>query len=660
MNALVSSPRRAGRRARGSALAACVLLSTLSSTLPTGCATTFSAAELAPLRRSAPVDDQVIARATAHAPNDATWLSLEQAFSLLRHADSDDDVARARSFLETAFASFEDLRDPENLNVAFTADADTPYRGRPHERVLAATTLALTDAANGRCDLALPTLRAAEFLDVRWQRLTFGTDAAVVYTLARWCEEQTGGRSEDKRRAEEGVMLTLRYTAAAEAARALLHEAEWALPRSDAVAVKLAGELAELGVLSVLASDPHVRTPDEILSAGLRATTVFGDRIDELLAMPEFSNALAAALVSSGNGIGKDLAAAQGFVRAHLKPAIDDLARALQPRAASWAGLDAFRAAIADADEATRAVLAQTTRPRMTLVFSGSGPQVVREGQYSEIARLVPREGVEAVPALRRGPGTAAPGCGIRGIHGNGFTAVLCAAGGKAAAASAPVPAAGAHVTAVGASGDGDAEPWHGLDVWSSSVQATTVVGRRFDAILKGRAAFKAGTETASRAASWTAWTLLRVGLEMLGQCGTAEPTEQPQRRDAKSVRRPPSKAPKANEACVAIAATTLAAGVVVGAAGGVVWLAGATVNPAADPRFVNALPERVAVLLPGAPPVSDAPVSDAPASDGPSSDAPSSDAPSSDAPASARPAGSPSSGRSSSGDATATTGGRR
>lgn len=553
-----------------------------------GCATTasFSTVELAPLRRGEPVADDVIARAIAYAPNDATWLQLEQAFALLRHADGDDDVVRARSFLEPAFASFEDLRDPENLNVAFTADAETPYRGRPHERVLAATTLAVTDAANGRCDLALPTLKAAEFLDVRWQRLAFGTDATLVYALARWCLQETSGRSEDIARAEAGIRLTLRSTAAADAARALVRQAALAVPRPDAVAAKLALELAELGVLSVLASDPTARTPDEILAAGFVATTVFGDRVAELLAMPEFAASLAAAMTTSGRTIGDDLAAAQGFVTSHLKPAIDDLAAIVAHSASQGSALADFEGAIAAADDATAMVVAQATQPRLAFVFSGLGPQVVREGTYDEIARLVPREGSATTMALRRAPAVSATSCGLRGQGDGGFSVVLCSTKKQGAVVEATTT-----------------EAWEGLEVWSSSIQATTLVGRRFDSILKGRAAFKAGTETAAEVATWTAWTMWQVGFEMLEQCGSSESAPEPPRRDAKSsAKTTSSQSSSADGTCAAIALSTIAAGAAVAGIGGVVWLAGAVVNPAADPRFVAALPERVAVLVPSSP----------------------------------------------------------
>jgi hypothetical protein len=185
--------------------------------------------------------------------------------------------------------------------------------------------------------------------------------------------------------------------------------------------------------------------------------------------------------------------------------------------------------------------------------------------------------------ALRRAPAVSATSCGLRGQGDGGFSVVLCSTKKQGAVVEAPTT-----------------EAWEGLEVWSSSIQATTLVGRRFDSILKGRAAFKAGTETAAEVATWTAWTMWQLGFEMLEQCGSSESAPDPPRRDAKSsAKTTSSQSSSADGTCAAIALSTIAAGAAVAGIGGVVWLAGAVVNPAADPRFVAALPERVAVLVP-------------------------------------------------------------
>ena len=549
----------------------------------------FSTAELGPLSRNEPIADEVVGRAVKAEPNDATLTRLQEAFSLLRHASSDDDVARARDHLESAFATFEDLRDPENMSVAFTVDGDTPYRGRPHERVLAATTLALTDAAKGRCDLALPTLKAAEFLDVRWQKLAFGTDAAVVYALSLYCLHQTNGRVEDITRAETGLRLTLRYTAAAEAARVLVKDATLAAPRADAVAVQLARELAELGVLTALANAAAATTSAEILKAGLDNTAVVIRRAGDLLQSEAFASQLEVARAASGGTIGADTAAARSFVRRQLKPALDDLATAMKAMPVNVGAAADFVAALQRAEAATDNAMRALRGPRAQFTFAGLGPEIVREGDYLEVARVVPRAGVDNSIALRMAAASSSTSCGIRGsADGSSFTAVLC---GKSAEASS----------------SSSSSPVVGMEVWSSSTQATTVVGRRFDAILQGRATFKASSEAISTVAAYSAWGLLDAGFELLASCAGGSPpssSEEKPKSKSKSKSNKPAKSSSSSgsgdSVCVGIATTTIVAGAVVGGIGGIAWIAGAAVNPASDPRFVSALPEQVVLVVPG------------------------------------------------------------
>ena len=576
--------------------------------LGAACATTtstFSPAELAPLDRLRPIEDDVVNRAVAAAPEDATLVRLEQAFALLRRARSDDDVARARTQLEQAYLTFEDLRDPENMSVAFTVDGNTPYRGRPHERVLAATTLALTDAVNGRCDLALPTLKAAEFLDVRWQRLAFGTDAAAVYALSVYCLAETNGREEDVRRAEEGLGLTYRYAAGESVVRALVDEAMVRTARRQAVATMVAGELLKLGMLTTLANNPRVEAYDDIVAGAVADVAVVTSRADEIMALPAFDDALRVSTAAAGGSFA-DKTTAQRFVRNHVVEAVDELARILVQLPASNAAKTAFAEAMASAKVATDESLRQLRTSRVQLRFSGLGPMVVREGEYDEIARIVPRDGAETSTALRTTTASATEGaCGIRGERdGAGFVATLCGTDGRRQ--SSPSSSA-TSATA--------------LEIWSSSAQATTVVGRRFDTILKGRAAFKAGSSAVSSVAVWSARGLLETGFALLQTCGDgpAASTKTKASSTKKQAEKPPASA-SADDVCVGVAMATITIGAVALGIGGVAWLAGAVVNAEADPRFVGDLPERVELLLPGttlapSPPRSSSPSSNPPPS---------------------------------------------
>lgn len=565
------------------------------------CATpgvSFSPSELDPLVQLRPVSDDVVQRAVVAEPRDATLIQLEQAFALLRRAKSDDDVARARAVLEQAFTSFEDLRDPENMSVAFTVDRNTPYRGRPHERVLAATTLALTDAVNGRCDLALPTLKAAEFLDVRWQRLAFGTDAAAVYALSVYCLAETNGRPEDVRRAEEGLRLTYRYAAAEAAARALVDEAVEHAPRREAIATVIGAELLKLGLLTTLANNPRATTIEEVLAGGADAVAVVMRKADEIMALPEFADALRVATEAAG-GTFADNSTARQFVRAHIADAVKELANILQHLPNTVAAKQSFTEALSTSAALTDESLRQLRTARVQLRFSGLGPMVVREGDYLEVARVVPRDGALSTTALRMSSvDGAATTCGIRGERdGAGFVATLCGTDGRR------TPGALTSSTASVAA----------LEVWSSSVQATTVVGRRFDAILQGRAMFKASSAAVSTLAVWSARALLDTGFVMLASCGgrsvasSSESSESATRKKGKAKQQ--SSQGSGGEACVGVAMATITVGAVVAGIGGVAWLAGAVVNAEADPRFVHALPERIELFVPAVPAPVETPV---------------------------------------------------
>lgn len=577
----------------------------------------------APYAKATPVGDDVATAAMRAFPADATWVALEQGFALLRHAQTDDDVTRARDFLERAYTSFEDLRAPENFNAAFSADADVPYRGRPHERVLAATTLALLDISRGRCDIAIPTLRSAEFLDVRWQKLAFGTDASIVYALALRCLVQSNGRPEDIARARAGLRLTLRHERAALAVDDWIDAVVDALPRSDALSQSVARELLMMGLQTALAADANATNSAELLASAESYVLAWGNKTDELLATPERVAQMDAIAATTGGHL-SDQEGGVGGVRLFVRSVLPVALRTV--REAALLDALATRSARAEVDDALReaevwALQAEQllTAPRVHFVLQGLGPRVERRGDYNEIAEVVPRQGVSTEIALevRGGTGNVDAPCGVRG-NGQSVDVVLCAA----AVQPAAVP------TLVTSDGVADAAPATGaqathdgmLRLWSSSIQATSVVGRRFNEILAGRAVLRGTTDAIGTAAMWTTWALWRAGLAMLAACavdGATAQTSTPHdatrwveakvrggssagrngRRQRSSSSSTSSGDVDATMACSAVAMGVLGAGAVVAGVGAAVWLAGSTVNPAADARFVQSLPEEIMLV---------------------------------------------------------------
>jgi hypothetical protein len=99
--------------------------------------------------------------------DDPVLRDVEQAFGILR-ANRPGAAGRARAHLTRVAAVLDDL-DPTRSDVArvVAGDGAAPWRGLPHERVLALLTLAALDVDAGRCDLALPTLKNAEHHQAR-------------------------------------------------------------------------------------------------------------------------------------------------------------------------------------------------------------------------------------------------------------------------------------------------------------------------------------------------------------------------------------------------------------------------------------------------------------------------------------------------------------
>jgi hypothetical protein len=177
------------------------------------------------LGRAAIVAALALAAACAHAPGGSPDVDtdvdgateadvldgLEQAFLALRDGAHDD----AHDWLELTVPAVDDLSLPgTTLEKAFASDVTKPYKGRPHERVLATTILAALDMERGRCDLALPTLRNAAFLDAR-SRPDEPSDAVLVHVLALRCLQDTHASPSDVERARGDLKSALDVTGAA-------------------------------------------------------------------------------------------------------------------------------------------------------------------------------------------------------------------------------------------------------------------------------------------------------------------------------------------------------------------------------------------------------------------------------------------------------------
>lgn len=451
-----------------------------------------------------PVSDALIAEAKKDWPNDQTLLDMQQGLDLLRRGDlTPEETKRAETYLESAFNTFEDLKDPENFSKAFTADSQTPFRGKPYERMMTAILLGLMDVSSGRCDRAMPAFKAAEFLDARWQAFMFGSDAPMIYALTLRCQLETKAAYSDIDRTRDGLDKALRLQILLEP---LLAELAWyagSAPKEPGVQIALS--LLEVGLPSALLVAPTGASVNSIFAVASAESMRFLSRALKDKEEPYYS-AIQPKLKKLGDKT------------ALIEQALQEIEKAV-------AGHADIKYLLAQSIETMRRIEAALKNPVAAVFFDGIGPSIQREGEYNEIAKMVPGLPSYALPGVPERVISIQAPCGISNPNGN-LIFTMC------------------RNRVAGTAIQGD---YLGVKLWSSSFQATTTAGRRFDKILKGRAQFRMGTEIAAIIGAYTALALLNS-------------------RDRNAQ----------------------AAGAIVGAVALGAWLAGRATNPEADTRQVT------------------------------------------------------------------------
>jgi hypothetical protein len=499
-----------------------------------GCAhrTAMTDHSLASFWNGRPLPDDHIAKAEKDWPNDVTLIDMQEGMNLLREGKLEgQDEQRAHSYLERAFLTFEDLRNPDNFSTAFTSDNQTPYRGRPFERVMVASMLGLLDAANGRCDLAISAFRAAEFLDARWKAFSFGTDAPLVYTLLLWCLRDTHAAPDDIARAQEGLSRSLRLQLMLEPLNTEIQQLARSAGGNPAQQVAVA--LLEVGVPSGLISAPATASVAEIVDMAKAESLRYLTHVLATKDEPYFST-IKPLLKKIDRASGDKVTA---IAAAAIEEAFNQIVAEIKTKSVfNDSAIPAFERAKALAkhiDESTK-------HQMLAFRFEGVGPDIVSEGEYNEIARVVPRSAAYAKAGVAEEDHiTLDAPCGLSNKQGM-LTVVLCRSRQASAVRS----------------------PMTGYKVWSSSYKASTMVGRKFDRILKGRAQFRMGTEVAAAVGGIVAISLLEAGLAS--------------RNTGMQI-----------------------AGAAVGVAAAAAWLAGRATNPEADTRHVRRAFESGYLLIP-------------------------------------------------------------
>lgn len=510
-----------------------------------------------PFLANKPVSDEALQKIKSESPKDAVFADMLQAFALLRSGKIEDAQTRKEitGLLAGAVNSFEDMAGPVNVSQAFSVDEEKDYRGRSHERMFAAAMTGVLLMGENKCDQALPYLRNAEFLDARFQKMPFGTDAPLIYALMYRCLIQQKSDASEIKRASDGVFRSVRFLTWQEPLIEALVELDKTDLRPMAISNRLAYMIFEVSIYHSLISAGNDLNVNELIDDASRNASLFISSLSS-----HFKDEYKAKMKPAIN----ELSGIYGMKKKDGFKYLEDLAF---QRVASdveiiskhmktvVAKLDSFQTQIKNATERslklTEQILKSARADKLALNFSGIGPTIVREGSYDEITVIKPSPDGSVLPTIREKTIKTNTACGFHRTPNGGFSVILC---NKEAALSSS-----AHM-----------ESLHSVEVLSLSRKATTAGGRKFDKVLKGRAQFRAATEDIATVSAWSAFFLFYMGATIISDCN--------RRGGQQSCYAP-------GYALWAIAGITVLFS-------GTIWLIGRSSNPAADSRFIHLMYE--------------------------------------------------------------------
>ncbi|MES2504434.1 MAG: hypothetical protein V4534_06095 [Myxococcota bacterium] len=437
-----------------------------------GCAhkTALTDPQLYKLWAGYPISDEAVEAGKKKWVTDQTLLDMQEGLNLLRRGELTlMEIKRAQGYLENAFNQFDDLRDPENFSKAFTPDSKTPFKGKPYERMLTAMLLGMIDASQNRCDIAMPAFKAAEFLDARWQAYMYGSDAPMIYAMTLRCQLEAHSASSDIERTREGLVKALRLQVMLEPLLDALNFYAGSIPKEPGSQIAIA--LLEVGLPSALLVAPAHASINEILGTASAESLRFLSKAIKEKEEPYYSviTPMLKKLKQDTSKIEVALVNIEKVVseKAHLK----DL--------------------LSKPGELLARIETALNQPVAAVYFDGIGPSIQSEGVYKEIAKIVPRVAGDQLPGVSQKIISVTAPCGISNPGGN-LVFAFCRNANLERAVEGEYLA---------------------LKLWSSSFQATTTAGRRFDKILKGRAQFRMGTEVAAVVGAYVGLALLDAGL---------------------------------------------------------------------------------------------------------------------------------------------------
>ncbi len=535
------------------------LVGILSGSLITGCTAmpTIKKPEYKSFLMGKSISDQELERIKEQSPKDAVFADLLQAYALLRTGKIDDPSIRkkALSLLQSSVNSFEDMTDPVNAQKAFFADENKNFRGRPHERMAASAMAGVLLMGDNKCNEALPYFRNAEFLDARFQKMPFGTDAPLIYALMYRCLLDQKSDAASLKHAEEGVFKSIRFLSWQEP----LIEALQALDKADirpmAIANRLAYLLFEISIYHSLLTAPNTIGVVDLIDDAAKNSELFIASLDSNFE-DDYKKYLEPAIKELKDVYPLDKKSGLNYLKEF---AIQKMAHDASKISAHMKKLARHHAdfrhkidkATSHSHELTAKILKAAHSEKLILNFSGLGPSLVREGSYDEISVIKPGPDANISPTVRERSIKTDTSCGFHRTENGGFSVVMC-----------KNPSLTNESTRY--------EMLDSVELLSVSRKATTVMGRKFDKVLKGRAQFRAATEDIATVSAWSAFFLFYMGSKIMSDCS---------RRGG-------------NQSCYAPAYALWAIAGITVIFSGTIWLVGRSQNPAADSRYIHLMYE--------------------------------------------------------------------
>jgi hypothetical protein len=540
-----------------------MMIALLGLSLSIGCAHTATIKQpvYGPFLRKEPLSEEALDKIRTTSPKDIVFADLLQAFALMRSSDITSAKVRQKilDLLTSSVSSFEDMTDPINFSLAFSADENKAFRGRPHERMFASAMAGVFLMAENKYAQALPYFRNAEFLDARFQKLPFGTDAPLIYALMYRCLQMNQASSTEIKRAVAGVFRSVRFLTMQEVLIKALTDLFSIDIRPMAVSNQLAYMIMEISLYHSLISAPENFDINALIDDASKNASIFIAALnthfeDEYKGRiePLFKELSIIYGMSKKEGLKHFSKLAFKQVTMVIKD-IGDKLKTL------FAKHEIYSSRVALAQNEIKVLVQQilnaASNEKMMISFSGDGPTLAREGDYQEISVIKPSKDGSLEPKIRRKNMQIATSCGFHRIDDGGFSVVLCKPD---------------------AQDDNKVLVMPNLELLSMSRKATTAQGRRFDQVLKGRAQFRAATEKIAHISAWSSLFLFHLGAQVIDDC----------RKRGES------------QACYGQGFAIWALAGVTAVFTGTVWLFGRMSNPAADSRFIHLMYESAWVAI--------------------------------------------------------------